>query len=117
MHRHVPAGLPAQRPLVVLLQGCGDTASNCASAWSEWTSLADQHQLALFLPEQQPENNVGGVSCFNWLETVNQTRNQGENLSIVQMVEKMKVDAQIDPSRPRASSSSASPRARPPPST
>lgn len=84
-----PAGLPAGRPLVVVLHGCGDTAANFSSAWSEWTTLSTQHAFALLFPEQQPENNLGGVSCFNWFDSVNQTRNDGENLSIRQMVEEM----------------------------
>lgn len=99
MYHSVPAGLPAGRPLVTLLHGCGDTADNFASAWAEWTELSVAHRFALLFPEQQPENNVGGVSCFNWFESGNHESGEGENLSIRQMVEEMQSQFSTDANR------------------
>jgi feruloyl esterase len=48
----------------------------------------------LLLPEQQQSNNPNG--CFNWFQPEHSWRNQGEPLSIRQMIEKSVVDYGID---------------------
>jgi poly(hydroxyalkanoate) depolymerase family esterase len=52
-----------------------------------WSNLADRYGLALLFPEQQTTNNP--QRCFNWFEPEDSNRNQGEALSIRQMVEHM----------------------------
>src|SRR6478735_7410909 len=88
MYEYVPAGLPAGRPIVVVLHGCTQTAAAMESAG--WNQLADQYKFTVVYPEQQTANNP--VRCFNWAgeygDTANLTRGQGENLSIIQMVDK-----------------------------
>ena len=96
MFKYVPAGLPASSPLVVVLHGCTQNARDFA-AQSGWIELADRLQLALALPEQTQGNNPR--NCFNWFVISHIRRGQGEALSIKQMVDKMKTDHGIDPSR------------------
>ena len=96
MHKYVPTGLPADAPLVVALHGCAQSASNY-DAETGWELLANRFGFALLLPEQQTGNNSS--RCFNWFETADTTRGQGEPLSIKQMVDRMIADHAIDPSR------------------
>jgi len=94
MFKYVPDGLPAQAPLVVILHGCGQKATGY-DVGTGWSELADRWGFALLLPEQQPANNRGG--CFNWFEPGDVERDRGEVGSIRQMVERMRIDHDIDP--------------------
>ena len=96
MFKYVPAGLPANSPLVVALHGCAQSASSY-DAETGWQMLADRWQFALVLPQQQSANNSS--SCFNWFESGDTARGQGEALSIKQMVDRMIADHAIAPSR------------------
>lgn len=96
MFKYVPGGLPASSPLVVVLHGCTQNARDFA-AQSGWIELADRLHVALALPEQTQGNNPR--NCFNWFVISQNRRGQGEALSIRQMVDKMKSDHGIDPSR------------------
>lgn len=96
MFKVVPAGLPANAPLVVALHGCAQSAASY-DAEPGWTLLANRYQFALLLPQQQSGNN--STSCFNWFESADTSRGQGEPLSIKQMVDRMKADHGIDPAR------------------
>jgi poly(hydroxyalkanoate) depolymerase family esterase len=96
MFKHIPSGLPASSPLVVVLHGCTQNARDFA-AQSGWIELADRLHVALALPEQTQGNNPR--NCFNWFVISNNRRGQGEALSIRQMVDKMKSDHGIDPNR------------------
>ncbi|HVK21496.1 MAG TPA: PHB depolymerase family esterase [Actinokineospora sp.] len=89
MFRYVPAGLPAARPLVVVLHGCTQDAAGYGVN-SGWTRLADANGFALALPQQKPANNAN--SCFNWFEPGDTARGSGEALSIRQMVDRMRTD-------------------------
>ncbi|ADO68534.1 extracellular catalytic domain type 1 short-chain-length polyhydroxyalkanoate depolymerase [Stigmatella aurantiaca] len=95
MYKYVPANLPANAPLVVAMHGCTQTASGYAS--TGWSALADVLKFAVVYPEQQRANNQN--SCFNWFEPGDMARGQGETLSIKQMVDTMKSEHGIDPSR------------------
>ncbi|MGH8809037.1 MAG: extracellular catalytic domain type 1 short-chain-length polyhydroxyalkanoate depolymerase, partial [Noviherbaspirillum sp.] len=94
MFKYVPANLPANRPLVVALHGCSQ-AANAYDDETGWVKFADKHGFALLLPQAQ--ENV--FKCFRWFEAGHIERDQGEALSIRQMIEKMKADHQIDPQR------------------
>lgn len=96
MFKYVPAGLPADAPLVVALHGCAQSASSY-DAETGWQMLAGRWQFALVLPQQQSGNNSS--SCFNWFESGDTSRGQGEALSIKQMVDRMIADHAIAPSR------------------
>ena len=109
MYRYIPKGLRASAPLVVALHGCGQQASDYDDE-TGWTSFADRWSFALLLPEQQRVNNRS--SCFNWFNGrrvldvfswsdrgSDQDRDEGEALSIKQMIEKMKAVHGVDARR------------------
>lgn len=89
MFRYVPTGLPAGRPLVVVLHGCTQDAAGYGTA-SGWVSLADRLGFALVLPQQQVLNNAN--KCFNWFQAADTARGQGEAASVAAMVARMKSD-------------------------
>jgi poly(hydroxyalkanoate) depolymerase family esterase len=95
MYEYVPAGL-SNRPVVVALHGCSQSAAGYDDE-SGWTKWADQMQFALVLPQQQGTNNVS--KCFEWWLPGDQSRDQGEALSIKQMVDWEIAHHSIDPSR------------------
>lgn len=94
MYRFVPPGLARGRPLVVLLHGCGETATSFSTS-SGFEPVATQRQFAVVLPQQQALNNF--QTCFNWFDAANQQRDSGELLSIKQMVDRMVTDVGSDP--------------------
>jgi len=96
MFKYVPADLPTGAPLVVALHGCTESAS-VYSTQTEWGTLADRFGFSVVFAEQPSSNNV--ISCFNWFQTSDISRDQGEALSIKQMVDKMKSDHGSDPAR------------------
>ncbi len=96
MLRYGPKGLPPGAPLVVVLHGCTQKAGGF-DAGTGWSSLAQRHGFALLFPEQRAANNSHG--CFNWFESADVTRGQGEVASIRAMVANMAQDGRIDPAR------------------
>ncbi len=95
MFTHVPSGLPANAPLVLVLHGCAQTAAGIEA--SGWTAAANAHRFYLVYAQQRSANN--GASCFNWFEPGDITRDQGEALSLRQMVGWVSSNASIDPDR------------------
>ncbi|WP_369169751.1 PHB depolymerase family esterase [Streptomyces sp. R28] len=89
MFRYVPDGLPAGRPVVVALHGCTQNASGYGTG-SGWTQLADQWGFSVVLPQQQTANNAS--SCFNWFQSGDMARGQGEPASVAQMVDRQLAD-------------------------
>lgn len=96
MFKYVPAGLPADAPLVVAMHGCSQTAASY-DAETGWQMLADRWHFALLLPQQQSANNAG--NCFNWFVAGDIARDQGEALSIRQMIARMAADHGSAPAR------------------
>ncbi|HTJ47371.1 MAG TPA: PHB depolymerase family esterase [Kofleriaceae bacterium] len=88
MYEYIPKNLPSGRPLVVVLHGCTQTANDMLGAG--WDELADANQFAVVYPQQRSANNP--LTCFNWAgeygDPANMVRGQGENESIVEMVDK-----------------------------
>jgi poly(hydroxyalkanoate) depolymerase family esterase len=99
MWRYRPTTPQANAPLVLFLHGCSQTHSDAALVG--WTQLADQYGFYVVFPEQSTDNNP--IRCFNWAgeygDPANLVRGQGENLSLKQMVDKMRADHNIDASR------------------
>ncbi len=93
MFGYRPSTLADNPALVVVLHGCTQTAA-AYDLGAGWSTLADRYGFALLLPEQQRSNNPNG--CFNWFKPEHSRRNQGEPLSIRQMIEKTVVDYGID---------------------
>jgi poly(hydroxyalkanoate) depolymerase family esterase len=83
MYAYRPDGLPQGAPLVVALHGCTQDASTFFTG-SGWRELADRRGFALVLPQQSSANNSS--KCFNWFETGDTSRGQGEAASIRSMV-------------------------------
>lgn len=96
MFKYVPTGLSSNKPLVVLLHGCTQTAASYDDE-SGWVKYADAWQFALVFAQQQSSNNSS--SCFNWFESGDYARGAGEALSIKQMTDKMKTDHGSDAAR------------------
>lgn len=93
---YVPADLPDHAPLVVVLHGCTQTAADYDHS-AGWSQLADRHGFAVLLPEQQRQNNPN--LCFNWFSPKDARRDDGEALSIRQMVAAMVATHDLDPAR------------------
>jgi len=104
MFAYVPANLPSGAPLVVAMHGCTESAS-VYSTQTEWGNLADRFGFAVVFPEQASANNSS--SCFNWFQPGDIARDQGEALSIKQMVDNMKATHGSDPARIFATGMSA----------
>jgi len=96
MYKYVPANLPSNAALVVVLHGCSQDAATYAND-TGWHTLADQYKFAVIYPQTNSSNNSS--KCFNWFETGDIARGAGEALSIKQMVDKMKADYSIDNSK------------------
>jgi poly(hydroxyalkanoate) depolymerase family esterase len=103
MFEYVPAGLPANSPLVVVLHGCTQTASTIEAAG--WNELADQYGFAVIYPQQRSANN--GIGCFTWFETGDISRDAGEAASIIQMADKAIATHGLDRKRVYATGVSA----------
>ena len=79
MYAFVPPSLQYSRALVVVLHGCGQTASGY-DLGAGWSRLAKRYGFALLLPEQQMSNNAN--TCFNWFNPDDIVRGRGEAESI-----------------------------------
>jgi len=93
MYSYVPAGISAKAPLVVVMHGCTQNATTYATQ-SGWNKLADGHKFYVVYPEQNSANNSS--TCFNWFQSGDQNRGQGEAFSIKQMIDYMKTHYLID---------------------
>jgi len=96
MYVYRPNGLPAGAPAVVLLHGCTQNAAGYF-ANSGWRTFADRWRFALVLPEQKIANNAS--SCFTWFAAGDTGRDQGEALSVRQMVDRAVTGYGLDPRR------------------
>jgi feruloyl esterase len=96
MFRYLPNGLKAGSPLVVVLHGCGQTASGYA-AGAGWCELAKELGFALLAPEQKAVNNPN--NCFGWFNPEDTSRGQGECASIAAMIRKMVETDRLDGAR------------------
>jgi poly(hydroxyalkanoate) depolymerase family esterase len=96
MFEYVPVGLAPNRPVVVALHGCTQSAGGFDDE-TGWTKWADQFQFALVLPQQKTANQTN--KCFNWWLPGDQSRDQGEALSIKQMVDWVNTNHGTDASR------------------
>src|SRR6266851_250629 len=96
MFSFVPDSLQPAPALVVVLHGCGQSAT-AYDLGAGWSTLAEHYGFALLMPEQQTLNNAQG--CFNWFNPEDTTRDSGEACSIRQMIARMVGDHRIDARR------------------
>ncbi|MFD9302011.1 PHB depolymerase family esterase [Streptomyces sp. NPDC060048] len=82
MYVYRPAALPARPPVVVALHGCTQSARVYADN-SGLTELADRRGFLLVFAETTSANNIS--QCFNWFQSTDNRRGQGEAASIRQM--------------------------------
>ena len=92
----VPEDMPVGAPLVVVLHGCTQSAAKY-DAGSGWSALADANGFAVLFPEQRITNNPN--LCFNWFVPEHAKRDNGEPLSIRQMIAAVVAQYGIDPAR------------------
>jgi poly(hydroxyalkanoate) depolymerase family esterase len=97
MYSYVPAGLPSNAPLVVAMHGCTQSATDYYTN-SGWAKYADLYKFALVFPEQPSLTNPIS-KCFDWGTPSNDSRGQGEALSIYTMVQYAETTYHVDPSR------------------
>ncbi|HSS15090.1 MAG TPA: PHB depolymerase family esterase, partial [Rhizomicrobium sp.] len=96
MFQYLPPGLGPDAPLVVILHGCGQTASGY-DLGAGWSRLAGELGFALLAVEQKAANNPN--TCFNWFNPEDITRGEGEAASIARMIQTMVETHRLDVSR------------------
>lgn len=96
MYVYRPAALPDHPPVVVALHGCTQGAQVYADN-SGLPQLADRDGFLLVLAETSTANNAS--KCFNWFQTGDNRRGQGEALSVRQMVSRAVTAYGADPQR------------------
>ncbi|MFE0451717.1 PHB depolymerase family esterase [Streptomyces sp. NPDC058914] len=82
MYVHRPASLPANPAVVIALHGCTQNAQAYADH-SGLPQLADRYGFLVVFAETTSANNLN--KCFNWFQTTDNRRGQGEAASIRQM--------------------------------
>lgn len=80
----IPESLAENAALVVVLHGCTQNADDYDTG-SGWSQLAARHGFALLYPEQTRPNNPN--LCFNWFQSRDTRRGEGEAASIHAMIE------------------------------
>lgn len=96
MWSYRPDNATAGAPLVIALHGCTQDASTYLTG-SGWRELADRNGITVVLPQQSTSNNMN--KCFNWFQSGDVTRGQGEVASIASMVSHAVSAYGADPAR------------------
>lgn len=96
MFEHIPEGLPAGRPLVIVLHGCQQDAESYERA-AGWVPLAEERGFAVVYAQQREASNPR--LCFTWFRPSEVTRDRGELMSLRQMVADAAGRAASDPER------------------
>ena len=76
-------GAKDNKNLIVLLHGCVQQGDKLAQQ-SGLLALANKKQFSLLIPQQSQNNNI--KTCFNWFSKQDIEKNQGESLSIKNMI-------------------------------
>lgn len=94
---YTPIGSAGRRmPLVVMLHGCGQSASDFA-AGTGMNALADEHGFIVLYPEQPASANLG--RCWNWHRPGDQDRDRGEPALIAALTLHAIAAARANPAR------------------
>jgi poly(hydroxyalkanoate) depolymerase family esterase len=83
VHAPSPFKDSTQYPLVIVLHGCNQNAS-IISEESGWNTLADRYGFIVAYPQQSMLNNA--QRCFNWFLKSDNSIDQGEMLSLHEMI-------------------------------
>lgn len=89
---HIPAGLPATAPLVVMLHGGTQDGTSFAVA-TRMNQLADDRGFVVVYPEQSRSANPMGY--WNWFRTKDQQRGQGEPSILAAVIQQMRTDLAV----------------------
>ena len=93
---YLPAGvLDAPRPLVVMLHGCKQTATDFAAS-TRMNQLAERKGFAVLYPQQSVAADAN--RCWPWYRRATQ-HGHGDVALIASMVERVRVQHRLDPSR------------------
>ena len=93
---YVPQGHTAPASLVVMLHGCGQTASDFAVGTDMNAHAAQQGAFVLY-PEQSRSANANG--CWNWFQPGHQKKGQGEPAWIAALTTSIARRFRIPPQR------------------
>lgn len=81
---YVPAGLKAGRPVMMVLHGCNQSATQAMTA-TRFNALADREKITVVYPQQvvgsnstAPVSDGNGIGCWNWFLPDDQARGSGE---------------------------------------
>ncbi|TCT19161.1 extracellular catalytic domain type 1 short-chain-length polyhydroxyalkanoate depolymerase [Thiobaca trueperi] len=94
---YVPTAYQGQPlPLVVMLHGCMQNPDDFAVG-TRLNAIAEEQSCLVLYPAQSQSAN--GSKCWNWFNTVDQQRGQGEASLIAGMTQEVVTTYHIDPSR------------------
>jgi poly(hydroxyalkanoate) depolymerase family esterase len=101
-----PASLPpGPRPLLVMLHGCIESATDAAAA-SHFDQLADRYGFLVAYPQElvsapssAPLTDGNGVGCWNWFLPEDQQRDAGEPGAIAGITREVMATHDVDPDR------------------
>jgi poly(hydroxyalkanoate) depolymerase family esterase len=96
MFKYIPDNLPSNAPLVVALHGANSDHTLMTDT-TGWKQLADRFQFALVMPQQKSANQM--YKAFNFNASGDNTRGNGETLSIKQMVDNMFANHNLNATR------------------
>lgn len=82
--------------IVVLLHGCTQIGEQLAQDIG-LLGLAKEHGFSVLIPQQSNSNNI--TTCFNWFSPQDSDKDQGETLSIKQMIEAVRSKAAVNSSQ------------------
>jgi poly(hydroxyalkanoate) depolymerase family esterase len=93
---YIPSGEPdAPLPLVVMLHGCGQDASDFARG-TGMNELAEQAQCLVLYPEQSSQ--VSWNRCWNWYDQAHHERDEGEPALIADLTRSIIAQHAVDAS-------------------
>ncbi|MGH8474511.1 MAG: FN3 associated domain-containing protein [Methylococcales bacterium] len=86
MYRYIPSNAWENSGLIVVLHGCGMSAEAMKGGLA-WNELAEKYKFYVVYGQQTSTNHVS--KCFRFYDPSDNRRDQGEALSIEQMVDYM----------------------------
>lgn len=100
---YLPPGDPdAERPLVVFLHGCNESATEAATA-TRFNDLARQRGFIVVYPQQNVTPNASapfvdgnGIGCWNWFLPEDQKRDSGETAVIAGLTREVAAQYDVD---------------------
>lgn len=98
MFRYIPADLPRNAGLVVMIHGCAQTPQD-VDVETGWIQMADTHKFALVFPQTTFVDPAGQLPCYRSYDQAQNRRGVGEALSIKQMTDWMRRNHSIDRER------------------